>query len=432
MSKEMNKGMNKEMRYGLALCCLASLILVSCVKPEAGTGQAAVTDEGQAAEPGYESEPWHEEKPGQTVAEDRQSRGGSETAGHEYQEGWKDEVWKDKDDVEGENDSVNMDYILPESSFHLYSQNDLDKLSEKQLNLARNEIYARHGRKFKDEGLQAYFQGKSWYQGTVEPDRFDEAQLNQTELDNIKLLTSLEQERKDGRSGYPAAPYAEAFAAWDGQHGDRKVSEKLFPDGCGNVLTTEKSRIITHDRYYEVTDCVVMADDVYDSTLFKGKQEGDRVTIDGEEFLISAMTVGADGLRSCTLTYVNQDGKSAELTPKGWVAYISLQEISQGFYQKLDNDICGPSQLIYEGSIYFYRDARIETGMMDGRKTITAREYFETVPSHEYPEDADPARWFTRAGGLQKDGSVVLQGIPQYDENYYFTGFEEVSRNWIG
>ena len=38
--------------------------------------------------------------------------------------------------------------------------------------IARNEIYARHGRKFNDSELQAYFNSKSWYKGTVNPEDF--------------------------------------------------------------------------------------------------------------------------------------------------------------------------------------------------------------------------------------------------------------------
>ena len=35
-----------------------------------------------------------------------------------------------------------------------------------------NEIWARHGRKFKNNWLQSYFNSQSWYSGTIEPDDF--------------------------------------------------------------------------------------------------------------------------------------------------------------------------------------------------------------------------------------------------------------------
>ena len=43
-------------------------------------------------------------------------------------------------------------------------------LSKADLRLARNEILARHGRIFNSDDLKTYFEGKSWYSGTVAPE----------------------------------------------------------------------------------------------------------------------------------------------------------------------------------------------------------------------------------------------------------------------
>ncbi len=88
----------------------------------------------------------------------------------------------------------NDDYILPDSSDKRLEKNDIKGFSEEQCRIARNEIYARHGRKFKDEQLQEYFNNKSWYKGTTEPDDFNEKELNKIELDNINLITDYEKE----------------------------------------------------------------------------------------------------------------------------------------------------------------------------------------------------------------------------------------------
>ena len=86
-----------------------------------------------------------------------------------------------------------QDYILPESSIRLLSISDLAGLSKEQLRIARNEIYARHGRMFATEELQQYFNSKSWYRGTISASSFSESMLSQLEKDNIKLI----QERED-------------------------------------------------------------------------------------------------------------------------------------------------------------------------------------------------------------------------------------------
>lgn len=84
------------------------------------------------------------------------------------------------------------DYILPTSSSAYLTRGDLAGLSQEQLRLARNEIYARHGRKFKAKELQDYFNSKSWYVGTIDSDSFKDDYLNAYEKENIKLIQSLE------------------------------------------------------------------------------------------------------------------------------------------------------------------------------------------------------------------------------------------------
>ena len=82
----------------------------------------------------------------------------------------------------------NPEYILSNSDQRHITQEEIDQLSAEELRLAINEIYARHGRKFASEDLKQYFSSKSWYNGTIEADQFDENVLNQYEKDNIAQL----------------------------------------------------------------------------------------------------------------------------------------------------------------------------------------------------------------------------------------------------
>ncbi|MCR5272889.1 MAG: YARHG domain-containing protein [Lachnospiraceae bacterium] len=86
------------------------------------------------------------------------------------------------------------DYILPNSSTELISEADLEGFDAEQCKIARNEIYARHGRKFKDEELQAYFDSKDWYEGTIEADDFEESMLSDIEIKNKDVIVSYEEE----------------------------------------------------------------------------------------------------------------------------------------------------------------------------------------------------------------------------------------------
>lgn len=82
------------------------------------------------------------------------------------------------------------DYILAESSGELLSEERIAGLSSNDIQMAINEIYARHGRKFSTPEIQEYFNGKSWYQGTIEPDSFDENLLSEIERQNVDFLAA--------------------------------------------------------------------------------------------------------------------------------------------------------------------------------------------------------------------------------------------------
>ncbi|MBQ9157145.1 MAG: YARHG domain-containing protein [Eubacterium sp.] len=88
-------------------------------------------------------------------------------------------------------------YILPDSNSRYLAVSDISYLSKKELRLARNEIYARHGRRFKDSELQNYFDSQSWYRGTVSADAFNEGVLNTYEKKNAELILGYEKQMGD-------------------------------------------------------------------------------------------------------------------------------------------------------------------------------------------------------------------------------------------
>lgn len=90
-----------------------------------------------------------------------------------------------------EEDAINYpcEYVFAESDTALIGQTDLENKTALECRIAKNEIYARHGRKFNDEFLQNYFNTCSWYDGEIEPGDFDEQVLNNIELENLKILS---------------------------------------------------------------------------------------------------------------------------------------------------------------------------------------------------------------------------------------------------
>lgn len=91
-----------------------------------------------------------------------------------------------------ENDS---EYLLPDSDSRYLTEDDLAGFTAEQCRIARNEIYARHGRRFKDPALQRYFESLSWYDGTIEPDAFNDNVFNSYERANCVLIVQYERER---------------------------------------------------------------------------------------------------------------------------------------------------------------------------------------------------------------------------------------------
>ncbi len=84
------------------------------------------------------------------------------------------------------------EYILPESNSRYLTEADITGFDADTCRKARNEIFARHGRKFKDAGLQSYFDSKSWYTPTTDADSFSESVFNEYEKANKDLIAAYE------------------------------------------------------------------------------------------------------------------------------------------------------------------------------------------------------------------------------------------------
>ncbi|NWF59292.1 MAG: YARHG domain-containing protein [Fischerella sp.] len=70
----------------------------------------------------------------------------------------------------------------------LLTSTDLKGRSAWELTVMRNEIYARHGRRFKEQKLQRYFDTQSWYNPRYAPEEFPNSVLSPTELKNAIMI----------------------------------------------------------------------------------------------------------------------------------------------------------------------------------------------------------------------------------------------------
>ena len=82
------------------------------------------------------------------------------------------------------------DYIISDTNARVISESELTNLTPWHLKVARNEIYARHGREFVHKDLQCYFAKKSWY--GIDP-LYSESALSTTENKNVATILAYEE-----------------------------------------------------------------------------------------------------------------------------------------------------------------------------------------------------------------------------------------------
>lgn len=74
------------------------------------------------------------------------------------------------------------------SSSQLLTDTDVTGMTYDDLQMAINEIYARHGRTFSSETIQSYFDSMPWYNGTIAPEDFSDSVFSSIEAQNIQFL----------------------------------------------------------------------------------------------------------------------------------------------------------------------------------------------------------------------------------------------------
>jgi uncharacterized protein YegL len=102
------------------------------------------------------------------------------------------------------------DFIFPDSAAAQLVEANLQSLSLAELRVARNEIFARHGRQFKDPMLNKWFYSKDWYlkiNPKYSPKDFDSKpnQMNSFETANIAFILKTEQDRMKNQTIFPDA-----------------------------------------------------------------------------------------------------------------------------------------------------------------------------------------------------------------------------------
>lgn len=179
-----------------------------------------------------------------------------------------DRGWINLNEINRDTTENSLNYILPYSSERLLIEDDIRNLSMEQLTLARNEIYARHGRIFQDETIRAHFESQSWYHGTIAPEDFSANLLSEIEQKNIEFIRTyelyleLEIEQKNSSIKQNDTPTAETQTSLTESEA-KKLLKTLIPSAkklesliYGSSLPYSQSDYVVKGvtTYYAVTD----------------------------------------------------------------------------------------------------------------------------------------------------------------------------------
>ena len=86
-------------------------------------------------------------------------------------------------------------FLLEDSDKQYIEKETLEKMSERELILAKSEIYARYGYQFEDENIQRVFNRTEWYEPKQLKDDFSEKDMNPYERENIRRIEEVIQEK---------------------------------------------------------------------------------------------------------------------------------------------------------------------------------------------------------------------------------------------
>lgn len=271
-----------------------------------------------------------------------------------------------------ESAGIQEEYLFPESNTRLLTGEELGQLSPEQLRFARNEIYARHGRMFTSPELQAYFDSKSWYEGTVKPEDFSENLLNGFEKENIELIKAREDmgDILDEAGRYRVIMEENKNGIF-GTGGLLKYGriDAAMSDGYTGFLPLLKDK----GSYYQAPDQSIAVPVYYQWDFIKNVSPGDELTI----------TFGWDDESVYTVTEVLQEhGKEARVISvfssrdqweipmvftdafgNGKYVLAYVDEISDDSYVIWNSDdISCACRILYRGDFYLSKDCIIDVG----------------------------------------------------------------------
>lgn len=335
-------------------------------------------------------------------------------------------------------------YEIPVSSILPLEEHHVVNMTNNQLWIARNEIYARHGKIFQNEYLASYFGACSWYEPKEGKTEVGERELNEVEIANLKLIVAAE-EAYAKEHLYPKQYLigdeieAELYTSQEKQH----ISYDVIEDADGEYECLLK----IDDKVYDLNDytsIITPIQDVFyltDIAYYDNKLE---------------IAILDNGPSADPVTYFfRYDG---ELQYVGEVQGFPFADYGNNYYDGFSgqNSVIGTNRvdLIESAYVYSYYWYNSEEGKLAQMERISskytwydAHELYEDIPIYYSPATKSPMltlkagefvyfietdckEWILVRGanGVEgyirvKDGQVLNIGLPAeevFSELYFF------------
>lgn len=246
--------------------------------------------------------------------------------------------------------SGSSSYLLNGSENRYLEAEDLKDLTEKELILGRNEIYARHGYVFTDEDLQTYFCTKIWYTpaGTIVSD----TSLNEHESNNLKLIQMYER-RMEGIDFDIENPYLEFYTGTKDyilpNSSNREISDSDLVNLKKEQCVIARNEIFArHDYAFddnEILDYFLMQDwynpggkigDSSEIELSSTEKKNIKILQEAEEIL-DEMPEELSSLNHSLTSTISYDAFSIQI-PSYWNDYAVHNKSNMEFCEKVSHD----------------------------------------------------------------------------------------------
>lgn len=145
-----------------------------------------------------------------------------------------------------------IDYIFPDVAERYLDRSEVSRLSPQAISYAKNEIYARHGRKFASQELRDYFGTKSWYAGIIDADDFTDKVFNDYEQKNLLLIVEYDTYKLD-QPGYDIYRVEEELSLFAAETSEATIAPEsgylsgqyIFADSDIRYLTEEEVNVLS-------------------------------------------------------------------------------------------------------------------------------------------------------------------------------------------